>query len=52
VRALSAYGHDPDNNDPWSFEQKLKLSDQYDQTRQGADDAWSTTQELAGMMGF
>lgn len=52
ARVLSAYGRDPDNNDPWSFEQRLKMTDQYDQTRQGQDDAWSTTAELAGMMGF
>jgi hypothetical protein len=52
MRVMSAYGHDPDNNDPWSFEQKLKMTDQYDQTRQGADDAYSTAAELAGMMGF
>lgn len=52
AKALSAYGRDPDNNDPWSFEQKLKMSDAYDQTRQGADDAYSTVGELAGMLGF
>lgn len=52
ARALAAYGRDPENNDPWSFEQKLKMTDQYDQTRQGQDDAWSTVGELAGMMGF
>lgn len=52
ARALSAYGRDPDNNDPWSFEQQLKMSDAYDQTRQGRDEAFSTTAELAGMMGF
>ena len=52
ARALSAYGRDPENNDPWSFGQKLKMTDDYDQTRQGADDAYSTVGELAGMLGF
>lgn len=52
ARALSAYGRDPDNNDPWSFEQKLKMTNAYDSTRQGQDDAYSTVAELAGMMGF
>jgi hypothetical protein len=52
ARTLAAYGRDPDNNDVWSFEQKLKMSDAYDETKQGADDAYSTAAELAGMMGF
>jgi hypothetical protein len=51
ARVLSAYGRDPDNNDVWSFEQKLKMTDAYDQTKQGQDDGWSTAAELVGMMG-
>lgn len=52
ARVLSAYGRDPDNNDVWSFEQKLRMSDARDQTREGQDEAWSTVGELAGVMGF
>jgi hypothetical protein len=51
-KVLAAYGRDPDNNDPWSFTQRLKMSDAYSGTRAGQDEAWSTTDELAGMMGF
>lgn len=51
-KVLMAYGRDPENNDPWSFEQRLKMTDAYDQTRQGQDDAYSVVGELAGMMGF
>jgi len=51
ARTLAAYGRDPDNNDVWSFEQRLKMTDAYDQTKQGQDDGWSTAAELVGMMG-
>lgn len=52
ARVLAAYGRDPDNNDVWSFEQKLKMTDDYDQTRGGEDEAWSQVGELAGALGF
>jgi hypothetical protein len=52
AKALSGFGRDPDNHDPWSFEQQLKATDAYDGTKVGQNEAWEQTQELVGMLGF
>lgn len=51
-RALTAMGRDPQNNDPWSFEQQLKLTPAWGETKNGQDAMFSAAADLGQLVGF